>query len=180
MSACTVGSIFMQVGDNDSATFWLERALDSYAPGVLTVADVNTWSYLTELAIRRGHVDNAELYLARCLPAVARAKSPRSLARGLSLQTQLAVLKGEHVTESHLHTFIEVFDVVRAATWQDYSAESLLLGLISANRHGEASRLAKEYLSQDRRDNSALAVPLAKIIGQLSADRDANASQMNV
>lgn len=166
--ACVTGSIYMQGGDNEAAHFWLERTLSLYAPGILTVMDVNTWSYLTELAIRRGEIDNAELYLARCLPSVARAKSPRSHARGLALQTHLSVLKGEHVAESQLCTFLDLFDLVKAATWQDYTVESILLGLISAGRCVDAARLAKDYTSLYRRDLSAVSVPLATIIGRLS------------
>jgi hypothetical protein len=172
-SASLMASTFMQVGDDDSADLWMQRVLALYAPGSLTVTDVNTWSYLTELAIRRGDIDKAESALERCLPSVARANSPRSQARGLALQTQLAVLKGKSVSESHLRAFTHVYESVKSATLQDYTAESLLKGLISADRSSEARRLAREYTSHYRRDLSGLSAPLGEVISRLSSNQSA-------
>jgi len=167
-SASIIASALMQVGDYDTADYWMQRVLALYAPGTLTVTDVNTWSYLTELAIRRAEIDKAESFLARCLPSAARAKSPRSHARGFALQTQLAVLKGEVISETHLRSFAEVFDLVKNATLQDYTAESLILGLISADRPADAARLANEYTTQNRRDLSEISQSLVQVLRQLS------------
>ena len=104
--ATTVASILMQLGRNDSAHAWLQRVLGLHAPGVITITNVNTWSYLAELAIRQGDGVNAEIFLSRCQPSAAKVKAPRSYARALSLQTQLAVLKGEKISESHLRNFL--------------------------------------------------------------------------
>jgi hypothetical protein len=109
--------------------------------------------------------------LSQCQPSVAKANSPRSFARGLSLQTQLAVLKGERLPESHLDTFLRAYDVVKVATWQDYTVESILLGLLSANRRDEAVCLASDYVSTSRRDRGEISIPLAAILNRLSGER---------
>ncbi len=170
-SANEVASTLMQLGDNDSARDWLQRVRGSYAPGVTTVSDVNTWSYLAELAIRQGDSNDAETSLSRCQPSVARVNSSRSFARGLSLQTQLAVLKGEQLSESHLSTFLHAYNVVKVATWQDYTVESILLGLLSASRRTEAECLARDYVSTFRRDRSAISIPLAAILSRMASER---------
>jgi hypothetical protein len=167
-SATTVASLLMHLGRNDSAHDWLQRVLGLHAPGVITVTDVNTWSYLAELAIRQGDGDKAEIFLSRCQPSAARVKSPRSHARALSLQTQLAVLRGEAITDLHLRNFLRAYDVVKVATWQDYTVESILLGLFSANRQAEAACLARDYISRFRRDRGPISSPLAAIIGRIA------------
>jgi DNA-binding SARP family transcriptional activator len=168
-SATTVASILMQLGSNDSAHDWLQRVLGLYAPGNTTVADVNTWSYLAELAIRQGNGDGAAEFLSRCQPSAAKIRSPRSHARGLSLQTQLAVLKGEEIRNSHLDSLLDAYDLVKSATWQDYTVESILLGLISVERRKEAASLATDYITRFRRDQAAISSPLAAIISQLTS-----------
>jgi DNA-binding SARP family transcriptional activator len=166
-SAYIVASIYLQIGDNDSASLWIERAVGSYDPGDLTILDANLWSYMTELAIRRGEIDNAERFLANCLPSVARSKSTRSHARAISLNTQLSVLKGERITEERILQFIEVFDNVKNATFQDYTVESILLGLLSTGRQKDASLLAHDYIAVHRRDRSAISIPLLRLLDRL-------------
>jgi DNA-binding SARP family transcriptional activator/tetratricopeptide (TPR) repeat protein len=172
-SATTVASILMQLGSNDSAHDWLQRVLALHAPGVITITDVNTWSYLAELAIRQGDDDKAGLYLSRCQPSAARVKSPRSYARSLSLQTQLAVLKGERISKLHLRALLHTYDVVKLATWQDYTVESIVLALLSAKRETEAARLVRDYTSRFRRDRGPISSPLAAIIGQIAKPLEA-------
>jgi hypothetical protein len=176
-SATMVASILMQLGSNDSSHDWLQRALGLHAPGSITVADVNTWSYLAELAIRQGDGDRADVYLSRCRSSAAKVNSPRSHARGLSLQTQLAVLNGDRIPESHLRSLLDVYNVVKSATWQDYTVESILLGLISAKRQLEAACLARDYTSIFRRDQAAISSPLAAIILQLENPVNPNGSR---
>ena len=168
-SATTVASILMQLGKNDSAHDWLQRVLGLHAPGSITVADVNTWSFLAELAIRQKDEESAETFLSRCQASAAKVNSPRSHARSLSLQTQLAVLKGEGIPESLLRSLLVAYDVVKSATWQDYTVESILLGLISTQRQTDAACLARGYTSQFRRDRAAISSPLAATIMQLTS-----------
>jgi len=167
-SAYIVASICMQIGDNESASLWIERATGSYAPGHLTVMDVNLWSYMTELALRKGDLDGAEQFLANCLPSAARSKSTRSHARAISLTTQLRVLKGERSTDEQIQQLLSVFDVVKNATLQDYTMESIVVGLLSAGRNRDAAILADDYVATHRRDRSALAVPLARRLHDMS------------
>jgi hypothetical protein len=167
-SANEIAATLMHLGDNDSAQDWLKRVRSLCSPGVLTVSNVNTWSYLAELAIRQGDCDNAEIFISRCQPSVARVNSPRSFARGLSLQTQLAVLKGRELPESHLGIFRDAYEAVKLAPWQDYTVESILLGLLSANHRTEAVGLAREYVSTFRRDRGAISIPLGRILKQVT------------
>jgi DNA-binding SARP family transcriptional activator/tetratricopeptide (TPR) repeat protein len=167
-SAYLVASTYMQIGDNDSASQWIEKALASYAPGDITVTDANLCSYKAELAIRKGEIHSAERFLASSLPSAERFKSTRSRARAISLTTQLGVLKGERTTEDGIRQLFEIFDIVKNSTFQDYTVESILLGLMNEGRERDAALLAYEYTTVHRRDRSALSVPLAKMLDKVT------------
>ncbi len=167
-SACIVASIHMHNGDYPAAETWLQRALQARKPGVLTVANVNTWSFLAELAIERGQLEDAEKYLSMCLPSVPKSNAPRSLARGLSLQVQLEVAKGQTIPDAYLDALREVFNSVKHAVRQDFTADSLIRGLISTNRTEEARAVAAEYVQYSRRDVGAISASLASTLRRLT------------
>jgi hypothetical protein len=73
-----------------------------------------------------------------------------------------------------------MYDVVKTATFQDYTAESTLRGLISAGRSADAICLARDYTSRYRRDRSEISIPLAGIIGLLSSPQEEDLRQAYV
>jgi len=162
--ACTLGSIFMQIGDNRTAADWVARAVEAHTPGDRTVADTNMWSHRTELAIRLMRLDEAKQCYSNCLPGVTSAKCPRTDVRALSLEARIALLQDGRVSDSAIQSLSDVFEVTKYSCLQDFSAEALILSLESNGRISEARDVARSYLSQERRDLSELWVPLASVV----------------
>jgi hypothetical protein len=170
-SAGILGSIFLQIGDFDSATEWLDRARAANSLGGHSVLELNNWSYFTEMAIRRQDAQIAAALLAQSVPVLTRAQSTRGDARRLALETQIALLRDAPVSGALVQSLDDIFKQTRSACLQDFNAESLLLGLESVGRLEYARSLAAEYLSTYRRNASALSANLQTVVNRLLSPR---------
>jgi len=159
-----VASMFMDMGDLDEAESWLSRVSSLHQIGTQSVADSNMWSYRTELAIRRQDVHSAKIFLTHCLPAVARTRSIRSLARRFAFECQIAILNEARASDELLDSFLDTFAVAKRCSYQDFNAESLVLGLASAGRYDEARGIGEDFVRNSRRDLSDVSSTLANTI----------------
>ena len=166
-SAVHMGAIHLHIGDTNEARHWLSRVEYPYAPGNYAVADVNCWSYLTELAIREGDVASAAKYLSYCLPAAEKTQSMRAYTRDMSLRTQLSVLQGQPLTSLALESFIDMFDRIKCSICLDYPVESLTRGLLLAGREDDARRILGNFLYCYRRDQARPSPFLMALVDQL-------------
>jgi hypothetical protein len=167
IGAGLLSSSYMQNGDNDSAKTWIDCAFGVHNPADMIVADVNMWSYRAEIALRLRDAADAKLSLANCINGAEASKSRRSLVRYRSLQTHFMVLTGQRITEAYLNEFIALHDATKRSLMQDYTVESLILGLESVDRLDDAERFATEYVYGHRRARCPLPVPLALLISRL-------------
>jgi hypothetical protein len=165
--ACTLGSIFMQIGDNRTAADWIARAAEAHSPGNRTVADTNMWSHRTELAIRLKRLEDAQQCYSNCLPGVTSAKCPRTDVRALSLEARIALLQDGRVSDSTVKSLLDVFELTKYSCFQDFSAEAVILSLESIGRIADARDVARSYVSEQRRDLSELWVPLANVVRRI-------------
>jgi tetratricopeptide (TPR) repeat protein len=162
-----LSTLFMHVGDNRSADLWLKRAEQSNSRHDNAILVLNTLGCRAELAIRMEQEQVAESCVSQCGPAAERWQAARSYARTFALETHLAVLKGNSISERSLNSFVELFDVVKSTVFQDYSAEALVLGLKSAGRLEDARRVADGFVLEHRRDLSSLSTTLASVVSSL-------------
>ena len=167
VSAGVIASIFMQIDDLDSARAWLVRAQEVNSLEGHTVGQLNNLSYFAELAIRRGDADNADSFLARSLPALAKVQSTRGNARRHALETQIALMRGDPISDVTLQSFRDVFEQTKSMCLQDFNAEALLLALESVGQFAEAQLVASEYVCKHRRDSGALWPQLRVVIDRL-------------
>jgi hypothetical protein len=174
MSFCcnTIASVFLQLGDYTSAGLWLDRSTSIRPLGYQTVLDNNTWSYRAELVIRLGDFESAQGFFDRFGTAVMRSRSPRSFARMYALQAQMAALQGEKLNQQTLQLFLEVFNITKLATGQDFNVESLCIALNAAGESEKARLLLRDYLETHRRDLFAVSPNLHALALELSNAND--------
>jgi hypothetical protein len=165
-----VASMFMDMGDLDEAESWLSRVESQHQIGTQSVADSNMWSYRTELAIRRQDVRSAIVYFTNCLPSVAKTRSIRGLARRFAFECQIAALNEVRTSDELLDSFVNTFELAKSCSYQDFNAESLVVGLTSAGRYSDARRIGEDFVKRDRRDLSSVSHGLASTIRRLDGD----------
>jgi hypothetical protein len=158
----------MHMGDLAEAEVWLDRAAKSCPPGNLTILAANAWSYRTELAIRQGDVVSAETFFSYCLTVAEKTQATRSHAREMAMKTQLAALKEERMDQKALDSFVEMFERIKTTTCQDYTAESLFIGLQSAGREDQARAMVADFVAEHRRDLGALSAELQAIMNRMA------------
>jgi hypothetical protein len=121
-----------------------------------------------EVALRLGDIVDAEFSLSKCSNGAESSNSARSLVRYRSLQLQLMLLAGGEIADEFLNAMITLHDITKKSLVQDYTVESLLLGLERANRLADAERIAVGYVHEYRRATSPISASLAAIISRLA------------
>jgi DNA-binding SARP family transcriptional activator/tetratricopeptide (TPR) repeat protein len=171
-SAASLASVYLHIGDLDSAEREIAVASACHPFGSSTVRDTNLLGNCCELAIRRDDIRSAESYWTLTLPAITRSRATRSEMRQLAMKMAISLARGELPTDFQLEEFQCAFVIARRSTMQDFAANTLILALTRLGRHADARHFANHFVSNDRRDLCALSDELSRTIQSLGAHAD--------